>query len=129
MDLGFEPVDDDEWILRRIPDSQLDNAQRPQPVVFRPSPDRDADGLSFTRVKYATAAQVATAGQRAAMFVAKLSARAVRAQGVRVEPDPRSDNTGHCLVPEMCAATKGSTRVRELQKFMADTCEVLGPFR
>jgi hypothetical protein len=123
MQHGSEPVDDDELILRRIPDAQVERSSspRPSPIAFQPHRENDRRGISFSRAKYSTAEQVARGGlRRPARFVAQFSVRALRASGVDVEPDPTPDNPGHCVAPALRSDTRGTNRTLELQRLLAE---------
>lgn len=110
-------VRDDEVIYRRVP-------ARPKwcipgnPVqvtidAFSPQKRKknhpgDVDGLSVTRAKsavnasFATPADVAEAGpSTAGYFVLELRVSDLKGLGLTVVPDPKVDNPGHALIPEV----------------------------
>jgi hypothetical protein len=135
---GTEPLDDDETVYRRIlPEWARDPADgRPMLVAFRPTDD-DHDGLSFVRAKYASAREAAR-GRRQRYCVACLRVRDIRAIGLNIVPEPLEPvadeppaaRIGHCRVPELNTACRGSEREYEWRRTLAkDLCFlVLGPF-
>ncbi|NQV25708.1 MAG: hypothetical protein HQ518_15225 [Rhodopirellula sp.] len=134
-------VSDDEIIYRRVP-------ARPQwcipgdPVqitvdAFSPlksTKDRlgDVDGLSVTRAKssanpsFATPADVAGAGPSpAGYFVLELRVSDLQKLGLSVVPDPKPDNPGHALIPEIHEAVRKQAATKALQNSLVQNVQAI----
>ena len=118
-----DPVGDDEFLLRAIPNSvnyikQSMQAWRIDPYAFRPNKNRDPDGMSFFREDFVSRRKVSKACRHPdGARVARLRAKDVRALDVTIKPDPRDDELpGHVIIPEMnFAASKDQARRRKIQ--------------
>jgi hypothetical protein len=141
MDSSDLTIDDDEFILRRIPVSTrwYDPGVGPQPAAdaFRPHPQNDADGLSVSREaspahpEFLNSAQVASRGRSADGYhVAVLRVSDLRQHGIRVMPAAQDDDPGHSLLPDINSANRKTDRVAELKQLLANTLtlRVDGPF-
>ena len=101
-----DPVEDSEFVYRRIPRIYYDS-HLPIPIqreAFRPNAN-DATGLSIFRAKFAqpldTLANV-DANKAKDYYVARLCARDLRALGLTVAPEPITGGPlGHADIPEL----------------------------
>jgi len=136
---GFEPIDDDEVLYRRVLEVHFDRTVRatPDPQAMRPIA-QDVDGLSLKRARYWTAEQVSRGRPGKTYFVAHLRAGSVRSLLVATrtltlrpdDPDVPNSEHGHCVIPELVYATRGSDESESFQRLLASTVhEVEGPFR
>ena len=141
MDVLGPNVDDDEFILRRIPVSMgwfdPEVSEKPAPDAFRPHPQHDVDGLSVSRAPspahpdFLTPAQLASQGRSPSGYhVAVLSVRDLRRNGIQLVPAPLADDPGHALLPDVNSANRKSNRVAEWKQLLANklTLRVEGPF-
>lgn len=106
-----EPVTDDEFVFRAIPNVRnYYDPSLPQPVVrvaFEPN-SQDTDGLSvFREACGVTAAEVAMALPRKGdYYVARLSVAALATKKLTVQAKPLCDQPkGHAVIPELNLAT------------------------
>jgi hypothetical protein len=119
------PLPDEEFILRRIHQNQVDPG--PPPVVgftgFRPTPE-DRAGLSVYREKSIAPAEVAASGRKPGeYYVVRLSVRALRDLGLTVVADEQVQGpTGHALVPELSVESckRDKARLRDVQLRLAE---------
>lgn len=99
-----EPVDDSEYLLRRIhkKDVQVAATIRFPRGSFVPN-RHDTNGLSFYRERFISPANLADAGaKRGEYFVVRIAAAAMRALGLTLSPSPDpAQPPGHVLVPEL----------------------------
>jgi hypothetical protein len=106
-----EPVDDGEFIYRRIHRTFLD-PRAPIPIqlpAFRPTAN-DATGLSFFRACFLAQPQDALAtlapDKAKNYYVARLAVRDVRSLGLTVVPEPvPGEPRGHAVIPELSWAS------------------------
>lgn len=129
---GVERIDDDELLCRRIPVAWHDPSinERPSPQAFRPRKD-DTSGLSLTREKYHTPEEAAASGRAGKQyFVALVRVGDLRASGIRVEPDPTDEASGHVVLPDLTYETRDSPPQRGMQVRLAEELclRVEGPF-
>lgn len=131
MNPGEEPIEDDEILYRRIPfhwysDGKVDDQ------AFLPNKERDEDGLSLFRAKYKTPEEVATTVRSGKKYhVAVLLAGSLRAAGLRIEPKPLPDDSGHCVLPDLVSANRSTNETREKAMSLALALtrdDILGPF-
>ncbi len=101
-----DPVDDSEFVYRRIPRAYYDAtlAIPVQREAFRPT-ENDTTGLSVFRAQFAhpldTLATVDPAKAKD-YYVARLSVRDLRKLGLTVAPNPLADGPpGHAIIPEL----------------------------
>jgi hypothetical protein len=133
-------VDDEEFVLRRIPRSTGwydPAADIVDPRAFRP-PERDTTGLSVSRAKsdahpdFRSAAEDAAAGGNASgYYVAVLRVGDLRAHGIDVVSKPElPENPGHAEIPMLTYATRKSDEATDAISLMAGKLiiRVEGPF-
>lgn len=132
MLLGEEPIDDDEFLYRRI-NLQYVVDGRIDLEAFRPRRE-DVDGLSLTRAKYKSpeeAAKPPVTRPGRTYYISSIRASDLKQLNLTIEPKPIDGNLGHCVVPEMNALNRGTNSCRELALRLASeigTQEILGPF-
>jgi hypothetical protein len=131
MAAGSDPIDDAEVLLRRIPAAfRPDPGAPPTLDAFLPHRANDPDGLSLTRQRFAEAEVVgrsAPAGR--ACYVGRVTAGQIRRAGMNVVPDPKPDNPGHALIPELNSSARGDPALRLRARQLLDACtDVVGPF-
>ena len=119
----YDPIQPDEIILRRIPESQVgtDDPRWPLPAGFDPHRTNDTDGLSVYREKHHSPEQVAgfrTKGTKPT-WVARISAKSIIDLGLTLIPDPRGPEyglparPGHALIKEINSDHRKSDKVAE----------------
>lgn len=122
---------EEEWLLRRIPEEWGPNAAdpRPSPLAFRPHRERDADGLSLYRESVVQPEDLAGWGRAGKVyFVARVRLSVLRAWGMSVLDKPDgAGRPGHVVVPEMTAANRKEARQVDWQRQLADGCLIVGP--
>ena len=114
----LSPIDDDEIILRHIPSGSTWQAAGPRitSLNFRPRTIIGESDLSVNRLRFTTPERLvelvkgdAAQGSR----VAWVTAGAVRALGLRVEPKPiEPDDLGHSSIESTDAADLGSQSIQ-----------------
>ena len=112
------PIDDDEIILRHIPGGSTWQAAGPRitSLNFRPRTVIGESDLSVNRLRFTAPERLvellkgdAAKGSR----VARATAGAVRALGLRVEPKPiEPDDLGHSSIESTDAADLGSQSIQ-----------------
>lgn len=127
-----EPIDDSEWLYRRIPASQnwYQPGQQLSPDAFRPNAN-DANGISLWRAKYVSIGVVARGRPGKSYYVARLPAGALRSAGIAVVPteDEGGGQPGHVSIPELSFVNRRSDRAAQLKRLLVLlTEEVAGPF-
>src|SRR5262245_39983879 len=138
MRAGFEPIDDDEILYRRVRFLHFDRNVRstPDPEAMRPI-EEDSDGLSLRRARYWTVQQIAEGRPGKKYYVAHLRARDVRSlelgeASLTLKPDdPTAADClkGHCVIPELVYATRRSDLSESFQRRLAGIVfQVDGPF-
>ncbi len=131
MDDGWEPIDDDELLFRRIPVSM--NWYSPESGVrseaFDPHKVNDITGLSVSRAKYKSPEEAGRGMSGRSYFVAVLRAGDIRAQGMAIEPKPKPDDLGHAELPQLNAENRKTDATLGRQRILAGLClSVEGPF-
>ena len=119
---GEDPVDPDEYVLRRI---HRGNTDPSAPTLvrrceFEPK-RRDVDGLSFYRERYTSVAVLVNAAKSPGdVYVARLAVTQVTALGLTLEITP-GDLPGHVSAPEVSYLRFRADQVtsRELQRQLA----------
>lgn len=115
----LEPIEEDEFVLRRIHRDHY-KTSLPDPVLrmaFEPRRGEN-DGLSVYRERWVTPAQVAASGRTpGAYYVTRLAVRDLRKLNLTVVPAPRSELPGHAVIPELSweAQQKDKKRSKQLQ--------------
>jgi hypothetical protein len=134
-----DPVRDDETVLRRVPEAQM-NLGPPVEVAadaFDPHKARDVDGLSVYRSGLHTPQQVASFRTKSTKqtWVAELSASRIRELGLTIEPKPLAANEerpaqpGHAVIPELNAGDRKKPAVDQWkQQLVALVQQIHGPF-
>ena len=130
---GTEPIDDDEFLYRRIPvsqnwyDPQVDS--RPSPEAFRPT-QFDKTGLSLSRGKYKSIEDAARGMEGKKYYIAILRAGDLRAIGIPVEPRPQPNDPGHAEIPGLTYDNRKTDRALEWKVLLAQQLclRVEGPF-
>ena len=141
MSAVMNPIDDDEFLLRRIPVKQkwFDPAVSLQPAAeaFGPHREHDANGLSLSRLQshahpeFLTIEQVAQRGpSKDGYYVAVLRVRDLRAHGIQISPDPIDGDPGHVLLPDLNSIDRKTDNVTSWKQILANrlTLRVDGPF-
>ncbi len=106
MEDELQPVDEGEFVYRRIPQKFYD-PELPVPIpplAFRPN-QNDTTGISVFRSRFVKPAETLTgvdADKRNTYFVAQLAVSDLRKLGLTVlpEPDPNGP-AGHAVIPEL----------------------------
>jgi hypothetical protein len=128
-----DPIDDEEFLLRRIPvsTSWYSTEHGLAKEAFAPHQTRDLTGLSLTRMKYRSPEEDARAGTNPkGYYVAILRVKELRSAGISVEARPEPNNPGHVELPALRSANRKSTECLELEQRLATelTIRVEGPF-
>jgi len=130
---GTEPIDDDEYLYRRIPigTEYFDPGKsgKPSPWAFHPR-KYDETGISVSRAKYVTPEQLAQNDRQKRFYIAVLRAGDLRREGIRVVPRPLEGKPGHAELPDLTYDDRREDRVEEFKQLLANKLcrEVLGPF-
>lgn len=137
MDAGFEPVEDDELLYRRILSSPgwydvFTGTLSDQ--AFAPHKQRDITGLFVSRAKYKTIEAAAEGQPDKVYFIAVLRAGDLRERGIQVVPRPELPNgqvdPAHAELPDLNAATRKADETLQRQRMLAEELclRVQGPF-
>jgi hypothetical protein len=126
------PIFPNEVLLRAIPNAQgyfkrsMGN-WAVDPYAFEPNKKRDVDGMSFFRLDFATARQVASASRHPLRArVSRITVPQLRGLGLTVECDPDDNElAGHVIVPGMKFVAK---RSRDEKRKVADLSQQLAQF-
>lgn len=137
MESGSEPVDDDELLYRRIPES-LGWYDRATGILsaeaFGPHKTRDATGLSLARAKYKSIEEAALGQPGKSYFVAVLRAGDLRQQGIEIVPRPDVGagqwDPAHAELPDLNSEVRKADHTLEQQRILAEqlVLRVEGPF-
>jgi hypothetical protein len=106
VDDQSSPVDDSEFVYRRVHRSFVDEALALpiQPAAFRPNPN-DTTGLSVFRARFVQPADTLTAvpeAKRGEYVIARIAVRDLLRLGLSLKPDPDPDGPpGHAIIPEL----------------------------
>lgn len=98
-----DPVDKNEWLLRRVPNSYIDNNLSPPftRVTFRPS-NYDVDGISLFREMFISSRVLSSTGKSAPYVVARVRASDIFDMNLSIVPSPdMAQPPGHVSVPEI----------------------------
>jgi hypothetical protein len=132
VDGGNEPIDDDEFLYRRIPTSMTwysPDTGVLLPEAFAPSKDRDLTGLSVARSKYKTVEEAAKGRPGKSYYVAILKAKDLKDRGIEALPRPQPNDPGHAELPDLNAQNRKSNQTLELERVLVElTLKVEGPF-
>ena len=131
--MAADPIDDDELIYRRVPESQgwYDASnQTLQPLSFHPHRQHDTTGISVSRARFKSLEEAARGQPGKTYYVAVLRVGELRHNGIRVVSAPLPDDPGHAEFPDLNASNRRSDRTQELERILVTlTKEVVGPFR
>ena len=134
MNPGYEPVDENEVVYRRV---RLDHhdpkvGPHPSPEAFRPN-DNDKDGLSLRRARYFTPEQAARGRPEKQYWTAHLRVSDLLGLGVSLSPDREGEldaEAGHCVIRELVYSTRRSDKSVFLQYQLARAVvKVDGPYK
>ncbi len=137
MDSGSDPIEDDEFLYRRVPAS-MDwydaNSDDLRPEAFGPHKTRDNTGLSVTRANRKSIKEAARGQPGKSYYVAIFRAGSLREQGIEVVPRPNLPNDeydpAHAELPELNSGTRKESQTLQWQRVLAEelTERVEGPF-
>ena len=128
MDIGTEPIADDELLYRRVPVIWHDQTHGLNAQAFSPRKDDDT-GLSVSRAKYKTPDDAAKGQPGRSYYLAVLHAGDLRQIGIEVEPRPLPEDPGHAELANINAGNRRATETIERQHLLVELCrDVLGPF-
>ncbi len=129
-----EPIDDDERLFRRIPESTgwFDPGSSPPSLsfyAFRPG-KHDSTGLSVYRERYKAIEEVARPRSGKRYYVAVLRAGDLREHGITVEPKPLEGDPGHSEITVLTYENRKQNKSLERQKLLSEvlTLKIEGPF-
>jgi hypothetical protein len=130
---GTEPIDDDEFLYRRIPVSQnwydptVDS--RPSPEAFRPT-QFDNTGLSLSRNIYKSIEDAARGMVGKKYYIAVLRVGDLRAEGIPMEPRSKPGDPGHAEIPGLTYENRRTDGAVEWKTLFAQKLclRVEGPF-
>ena len=129
---GREPVDDDELVFRRVPEqSQRYNPTTRilSPEAFAPHKTADQTGISLSRQKYKSVEEASRGRPGKQNYVATLRAGDLKANAIRILPDPLPDDPGHCVLPDINSGNRKDDATLLLQRELVRlTLSVDGPF-
>ena len=125
-------IEDEEFLLRRVPLAQATDgpAAAPLAVAFAPS-DRDADGISLYRETMHSPEEVAAMRTMSTnpIYIARIRVGDVREGGMTVRNCPLPDQAGHVVIPELNAGNRRSHEATGKKEYLARVAELplLGP--
>lgn len=131
--VSIEPIDDDEFLYRRVPESQgwyaSDDSLPLSYLAFRPG-KRDKTGLSICREKHKTLEEAARGRPNKSYYVAVLRAGDLRTAGISVVARPLENDPGHAEIEDLTYENRKTDQARGRQKLLAEclTLCVKGPF-
>jgi hypothetical protein len=132
MNPGEEPIDPEEELFRRIPDST--GWYRPgeipplEPEAFRAN-ENDTSGVSIWRAKYTTLKDASAGRPGKVYWVAVLRARDVIHLGIEVEPRPVSGGPGHAELSSLTYEDRKSRQAIEWRIALVNiVLRIEGPF-
>jgi len=136
VDIGIDPIGDDELLYRRIPVSMSwydPTTGELRPEAFGPHKQRDATGISVSREKYKSIEEAASGQPGKSYYVAVLRAGDIRHRVIEVVPRPETpigNDPAHAELPDLNASNYKSDETLERQRVLAeDLClRVEGPF-
>lgn len=116
-----DDIQDNEFILRRIPNSVgyiiSDDTEPVNRISFKPT-DQDGDGISLYRELFASAKSVAEAGNnKNGYYVVRMTAQSIRELGLEIVPNPIcGELPGHSLIPDLnCNMNKNESKALQLK--------------
>lgn len=127
-----DPIENDEGILRRVstkvwaadasalPPVRCFYPQTPIPKSGHPG---DIDGLSVSRERITPAEQLSHGPLGKRYHVAQVKADVIRGAGVAIRPDPKDEDRGHCLLPEINIVAYQSDPVRK--RWIKERAEII----
>jgi len=128
---GTEPIEDDEYLYRRVSLPYFDRTQggEPSPWAFRPR-KYDITGISLFRAKYTTPEEIARNARGKQYYIAVLRAGDIRSHGLDVVPIPQGHAPGHVEIPSLTHANRRTDAAEEaIQVLARKLClKILGPF-
>jgi len=126
---GSEPVDDDEILYRRIPQSWYSSeTEKLNDQAFAPHKKNDTTGLSVSRAKYKSIEDAAK-GTGECYYVGILKAGDLKKAGIPVVPKPLANDPAHAEIPGLNTGNRKDSRTLELQEELVRlTQRVEGPF-
>jgi hypothetical protein len=101
-----DPVNEDEYVLRRIPNQHHIITRGIRRAVQRgavvPGP-KDVDGISVFREKFTSGREIAAAGHSSnGYYVVRIGVKEILVLGLTLQPDPQGNQPeGHALIPEI----------------------------
>lgn len=113
------PIDDDEWLLRRVWHERFrtDNAPIISPTAFEPRTkghDPDDDGISMFRASCQASPKDIFGSidveKRALSGIVRLSVAFLKSVGLEVRSDPRGPIKGHVVLPQLNARDYASNK-------------------
>jgi hypothetical protein len=122
MEDELQPVDDSEFVYRRIPQHFCD-PDLPFPIpalAFRPN-QNDTTGISVFRARFVTPGGTLAgvdANRHNRYFVTRLAVSDLKRLGLTVVPEPDPNGpVGHCVIPELSWNTYQANKkpLREIQ--------------
>jgi hypothetical protein len=122
MEDELQPLEDSEFVYRRIPQSFYDPGL-PVPIpalAFRPN-QNDTTGISIFRARFVEPAATligVDADKRDTYYIARLLVQDLRKLGLTVVPEPDPDGPrGHSVIPELSwkAYQANKRDLREIQ--------------
>jgi hypothetical protein len=127
---GWEPIEDDEILYRRILTDWYDPTDASiSDNAFKPN-KHDVDGISLCRAKLVRIEVAAQGRSSKGYYVGCLKASDLRENGIEIRPDPQENNKGHCLIPSMTYEKRRTDEAVQQAHLLARklTREVKGPF-
>lgn len=130
------PIDDDELLYRRISvrSGWFDvNSRVLSPQAFHPYP-HDHSGISVFRARFRSIESAAAGPSPDGYYVVVLQAGELRANGIRVEPQPDVDgecDVSHAELPDLNVAAKKSPEIIALKPVLVELAmrrPIEGPF-
>lgn len=133
MNEGWESVDDDEIVYRRLPiKPEFYNpaiSENPTPIAFRPR-EADSTGLSVFRAKFVSAEQVAKNPENRSYYVISFRVGDLRANGIEVVSRPVPEKPGHAEITSLTFQNRKTDSAREVQQLLAQKLwlRIEGPY-
>lgn len=131
MEAGSETIDDDEWLLRTVPDNiqYIDpETEEVDGYAFRPQEGQDSEGLSLSREKYISPQELVNQKFSDAYYVVRVKAGDLRELGMELQPDPLDEKPGHMLITNLHSDNRREPKQETWQQQMARKLCVLDGF-